>query len=122
MSASAAQQLEDLVAGMGQPVAEGPDSVSETVGRPGYVEDHVEDECVVPSDDVEGRDEPAVFDRYYFPVDGAEPVLVDLLSVGSDVERREQEAWKHVALKRRWCEARGVRYEVVGGDTPAFHF
>lgn len=122
MSASAAQQLADLVADTGVPVAEGPDWVSDSLDRRGFVEDHVEDGCVVPSEDVDGRGEPATFDRYYFPVDDAEAVLVDLLTVGSDIERREQEAWKHVARKRRWAEARGVRYEVLGGDTLGFHF
>jgi hypothetical protein len=100
-----------------------PDAISDEVGRPGYLSNYLVDECLLPAEgneecllstDRDDRSEPALFDRYYFPGGaGGEPVLVDMLPGGSEVERAAQEAEKRVALKREWCEARGVTYKVV---------
>ncbi len=89
-----------------------PDKISDEIGRPGYIEGYVLDGCLVPAEDNRER-EPAVFDRYYYTDDGHAPVLVDVLSGGSDLDCEMQEAEKHVALKRKWCKARGMTYKVV---------
>jgi len=96
------------------------DPVSEQVGRPGHLVDLTVDACLIPSD--RGGTEPAVFDRcYYRGDDGEEQVLVDTLSGGSEYEVSQQEAEKHVALKREWCEAQGIRYLVhIDGLLAAF--
>lgn len=88
-----------------------PDAVDETVGRSGYLSNWTEDECLLTSENDAGG-EAAEFDRYYFPTDDEAHVLVDMLSGGSTVEIANQEADRMVALKREWCEARGVKYIV----------
>jgi hypothetical protein len=93
-----------------------PDAISAAVGRVGYFASYTAPECELPADDGE-HGEPAEFDRYYFPVDGAGPVLVDLVPGGSDHERAQQERDRHVAFKRKWCESLGIAYMVVVGST-----
>jgi hypothetical protein len=85
-----------------------PDTISEEVGRTGYLGEHTPDECLLSTG------EPGEFDRYYFPdEDGGEPVLVDIILGGSEVECAAQEAEKRVALKRDWCSAHGMTYKVI---------
>jgi hypothetical protein len=87
----------------------GADPVSELVGRPGYLANVQVDDCLPPVG--RGPREPAVFDRSYYPVDGAEErVLVDVLSGGSAAEISEMEAQRRVAEKTAWCAERKIRY------------
>ncbi len=87
------------------------DPVSEQVGRPGHLVDLTVDGCLIPSD--RGGTEPAVFDRcYYRGDDGEEQVLADTLSGGSEYEVSQQEAEKHVELKRSYCDENGIAYRV----------
>jgi hypothetical protein len=86
------------------------------LGRHSFLVNYSAPECLVPSDYGEDEEE-AVFDRYYFPVDGAEPVLVDLVPGGSDHERAQQESDRHCARKRDCCESRGITYMVVVGSS-----
>ena len=88
-----------------------PDEISDMVGRAAYLANWTADECLLPSEDGE-RDEAAVFDRYYFAAHDAAPVVVDELPGGSSAEVAQQEAQRHVARKRAWCKARGVKYVV----------
>ena len=62
----------------------------------------------------DGR-EAAEFDRYYFPTGNERAVYVDTVPDG--LERAHQEAEKQVALKRKWCKRRGVKYIAFVEDT-----
>ena len=84
-----------------------PDAIDEAVGRPGYLSPYTEPECLL-------ADEPAVFDRYYFPTGDEAAVYVDTVSGG--LERADQGTAKRVAAKRRWAEQQGVEYMVVIED------
>jgi hypothetical protein len=95
----------------------GADPVSELVGRPGYLANVQVDDCLPPVG--RGPREPAVFDRSYYPVGGAERILVDTLSGGSTAELEVQEAEKSVAAKRAWADAVGVTYVVYTDETLA---
>ena len=61
------------------------------------------------------RDQARVFDRYYFPTGDGKAVFVDTVPDG--LERARHEAEKQVAIKRKWCRGRGVKYMVFVGDT-----
>ena len=87
-----------------------PDAISEAVGRTGYLSPYTE--ANLASDD--GR-EAAEFDRYYFPTGNERAVYVDTVPDG--LERAHQEAEKQVALKRKWCKRRGVKYIAFVEDT-----
>jgi hypothetical protein len=90
------------------------DSISSQVGREGFLSPYAVDDCLLPAPpDSEQRD-AAVFDRYYWPDDGQEAVLVDVLLAGPS--RPDQEAAKQCELKKRWCAERGVKYLVVVDD------
>jgi hypothetical protein len=97
-----------------------PDAISDDVGRPGYISLYTEHECLLPLDPTvsENNHQPAVFDRYYFAAGDAEPVFVDTVPGGP--ERAEQEAKKHIAVKRRWCKKRGAKYIVRIDDATTY--
>jgi hypothetical protein len=83
-----------------------PDAISAAVGRAGYLSPYMEAFA-------DGHE--AVFDRYYFPTGDSKAVFVDAVSGG--IERAHEEAEKQVALKRKWCKSRRVRYIVFVEDT-----
>jgi hypothetical protein len=88
------------------------DGVSDTVGQRGYLSPYTAEDCLLPAASDSEQRPAATFDRYYFPTDdGQEQVLVDVVLAGA--ARDEQEAAKHVAIKRDWCKARGMKYLVV---------
>ena len=86
-----------------------PDAISDAVGRPGYHSPNTEADCLL------AVDEPAEFDRYYFPTGDGKAVYVDTVADG--IERARREAEKRVAAKRKWCKKRGVKYLVVVEET-----
>jgi hypothetical protein len=85
-----------------------PDAIDQAVGRSGYLAPHTEADCLVD-------DEPATFDRYYFPTGDGKAVYVD--TVRDSLERGHDEAEKQVAAKRKWSKTQGLKYLVVVEDT-----
>lgn len=93
------------------------DAISDAVGLPAYVSDHMAHECFQVFEDG-SQTEPEIFDRYYFPpqedgYEGVAPILIDIVDTDVVTERAADEEAKHVAFKRAWCDERGLRYAVL---------
>jgi len=101
------------------------DPISQAVGTPGFMSNHVVGECVQHL--AEGATtEPEEFDRYYFPpqeipnYDGPAPLLIDVLTGLTPEEMAQEQEDKHTAFKADWCRSHGVRYVVLSDSEDMF--
>lgn len=93
------------------------DPISQAVGTPGYMANHVVGECFREMPDG-SRTEPPEFDRFYFPpqdlaYDGPAPVLIDVLQGMTPEEQATEREDKETLFKTEWCRSHNVSYIVL---------